>query len=71
MYFSSQLDYERYHSPEARAQRESAARMARETTVSQAQAAFDDGDVETARQILFDGGISHDGICDYFTLWRD
>ena len=41
----------------------------REAAVSVAMALFEQGDIEGARQRLFDLGISFDGTCDYFAMW--
>lgn len=41
----------------------------RETAVSAAMDLFEQGDVDGARQKLFDIGVSFDGIADYFAAW--
>lgn len=41
----------------------------RDAAVSAALALFEQGDVDGARQKLFDIGISFDGIADYFAAW--
>lgn len=41
----------------------------REAAVSAAMDLFDQGDVDGARQKLFDIGVSFDGIADYFAAW--
>lgn len=70
MVFSSQAEYERYHSPEARRERLAVAEAKREATVSLALKLFNEGDEAGAEQVLFDGGISDDGIAAYFAMWR-
>lgn len=69
--FSNQQEYERYYSPEERQKRLEAARKATETAVSEALALFNAGDLEGARQRLFDAGISDDGIAAYLSMWRN
>ncbi|MEO7495285.1 MAG: hypothetical protein ABIV04_10080 [Massilia sp.] len=41
----------------------------REWAVGVAMALFEQGDIDGARQRLFDIGISVDGIADYFAAW--
>jgi hypothetical protein len=41
----------------------------RDAAVSTAMDLFEQGDVDGARQELFDIGISFDGIVDYFAAW--
>ena len=41
----------------------------REWAVGVAMALFEQGDIDGARQRLFDIGISVDGIADYFSAW--
>ena len=71
MYFQSQAEYVHYHSSEQRAMRSARAESERLTVVRNAQVLFNDGDIAGARQVLFDGGISDDGVGEYLRLWRD
>lgn len=70
MYFSDQKSYEHYHSPEQRRLRAENAELERLAVVTKALALFEDGDFEGARQVLFDGGITEDGIAEYLRLWH-
>ena len=71
MYFQSQAEYVHYHSSEQRAMRSARAESERLTVVRNAQVLFNDGDIAGARQALFDGGISDDGVGEYLRLWSD
>ena len=71
MYFQTQAEYVHYHSPEQRAMRSARAESERLAVVRNAQVLFNDGDIAGARQVLFDGGISDDGVGEYLRLWRD
>ena len=66
-----QLAHERYHSPAERAARLSQARRANEAAVDEAHGAFADGDRSAAERILFDAGLSDDGIAYYLGQWSD
>lgn len=71
MFFRTQAEYEHYHSPEQRAMRSAQAESERLSTVRKALALFNDGDIAGASQVLFDGGISDDGIGEYLRLWGE
>lgn len=71
MHFRSQAEYVHYHSPEQRAMRSGRAESERLSVVRNAQVLFNDGDIAGARQALFEGGISDDGVGEYLRLWRD
>lgn len=70
MYFTSQQEYERYYSPEQQQIRTEQARNVTEAVVADAHRCFTAGDIEAARQILFDAGIQDDGIAFYLSSWR-
>lgn len=69
MYFANQKAYEEYHSPAQRRIRAEEARKTAESAVSEALSFFKSGDTESARQRLFDAGISDDGIAYYLHEW--
>ena len=69
MYFQSQAEYVAYHSPTQRAERAAQAERHHSMTVGSALLLFNDGDVSGARQVLFDGGISDEGIAEYLRQW--
>lgn len=70
MYFASQEEFVRYHSPEQRQIRAEEARRFGEVAVSEALKLFNLGDVESARQRLFEAGIQEEGIACYLSMWR-
>lgn len=70
MYFASQEEFLRYHSPEQRQIRSEEAKRFGEVAVSEALNLFNSGDVESARQRLFEAGIQEEGIACYLNMWR-
>lgn len=71
MVFDDQASYEHFHSPAQREKRRLDAKRSRDSIVRNALELFNQGDLEGARQVLFDGGITDDGIAEYLRLWRD
>lgn len=70
MYFASQEEFLRYHSPEQRQIRAEEAKRYGEVAVSEALKLFNLGDIESARQRLFEAGIQEEGIACYLSMWR-
>ena len=70
MHFSSQAEYERYYAPKNVAARRLAAQQAGERAQGEALALFNTGDVEGARQRLFDAGYDWDGIAILLRNWK-
>lgn len=71
MVFADQASYEYFHSPEQREKRRVKAERRRESIVCEALALWNEGNLDGARLVLFDGGITDDGIAEYFRLWSN
>jgi hypothetical protein len=64
-----QEQYVAYHSPEQRASRSEAQRIASEAAVSDAHRLFFSGDAEAAQYRLESAGLQFEGISYYLNLW--
>lgn len=71
MYFKDQKTYEEYHSPEQREKRIVSARRETDIAVAEALGRFNSGDINGARNKLFDAGISEDGVVYYLSAWAN